>query len=189
MVVEVCEPVGARPTDVPPFGAQVTRLAGRERPYNARTLVEDESVCPTDREDGGGHHAVARRGVLPSAVPSHPREQRVVGPRLHRVDERRQGAAAVQGPLSAAPAGGPRFLRSPQSGDTGTPGRTRTRAQHPWFLLLALLVQRQTNAGAPVHGGSRDRSAGLPLHAVLGERELDPHVGRGGRAQAARAGL
>src|SRR5262245_23436534 len=81
--------------------------------------------------------------VLSAAVPSHPRERRVLGERLHGVDQRRQGQAAVSGTSSAPLTGGPRLLRPPPPGGADGPGGTSQPIRYRGLLLLALLVSRQ----------------------------------------------
>ena len=75
-----------------------------------RSARAPRHVADTNGARGRRRRREADR-VLPAAVPPDPRERRVVGRGLHRVDERGQGRAAVPGPLPAAPAGRPRLLR------------------------------------------------------------------------------
>ena len=107
--------------------------------------------------------------VLPPPVPSHPRERRVVGARVHRVDQRRQGRPAVPRPLPAARARRPGFydLRAPRD-----PRRRRPRCagapRHRRVLLLPLLVRRPAAARATLRRGACARASPTSPSACAG---------------------
>src|SRR5262249_29196112 len=74
----------------------------------------------------------------------------------------------------------PRVLRSPGPGDCGPPGRAGTPLRNRRLLLLLLLVRRTSparDAAGAAGGAGAPRS---PLLPVLGQRELDPALGRAG---------
>ena len=73
----------------------------------------------------------------------------------------------------------PRLLRPPRRRGPGRPGAPRAGLRDLRLLLLLLLVQRPAHPRAPARDDARAAGAGLPLLLLLGERELDPPVGRG----------
>src|SRR4029450_9982592 len=96
---------------------------------------------------------------------------------------------AVRGPLPAAAADRARLLRPTRSGGARAPGRPRAAARRARFLLPLLLVRRAARPRAPARRLPRTRPAGPPVLLLLGERELDPALGRPGGRRAAAPGL
>jgi hypothetical protein len=87
----------------------------------------------------------------------------VVGARVHRVDERRAGPAAVRRPLPAAPPG-----RQPASTTFGcrgarAPGGHGGCSRHRRVLLLPLLVRWAPHPPPSVRRGARERASWLPF--------------------------
>src|SRR5258705_8346233 len=83
-------------------------------------------------------HQAAR--LLSSAVPPDSRERSLVGPRLYRMDERRESAPPFCRPCAAASPVRARLLRPPCTrGSRGT-GRSGPCLWHLRLLLLPLLV-------------------------------------------------
>src|SRR5262249_25114862 len=118
--------------------------------------------------------------VLSATVPSHPRERRVVGERLHGVDQRRQGQAALSGTLSAPRTGGPGLLRPPPPGGADGPGGTGQPIRGRGLLLLALLVPRQALARQALQRGAVVRPARFSILSRLGQRTLVATMARRG---------
>ena len=127
--------------------------------------------------------------LLSAAVPSDSGERRVVGARLHGVVQRRAGAAAVRRARAAAAPEGSRLLRSPRSRDARGAGCARAPVRDPRLLLLLLLVRRPAAARATARRRTAERSTGLPVLRLLGERELDAPLGRTRLRSAGRAGI
>ena len=126
----------------------------------------------------------AHRRVLPPAVPPDPRERRVVGPGVHRVDQRGPGDAAVSAATTSRTCPGELGfydLRVPEV----RAAQAELAAGHgiDGVLLLPLLVRRPAAARAPVRRGARLGRARLPVLPLLGERDLDAARGTGRRAR------
>lgn len=77
--------------------------------------------------------------LLSPAVPRLRRERCVVGPRLHRMDQRDDGRAELSRALSAARAGGSRSLRSAGHGRVPRAGGAGAALRRRWVLRLCLL--------------------------------------------------
>ena len=138
-----------------------------------------EYVPLTDRDRRG--HADQGHRVLPAAVPPDPGERRVVGQGVHRVVERRPRPAAVRRPLSAALARRARVLRSPAGRGAAAPGRVGPHLRAARLLLPPLLVRRHTPVAPAARSAPGQPGPRFSLLPVLGERELDPALGRPGR--------
>ena len=115
---------------------------------------------------------------LPQFHPD-PRERRVVGARVHRVGQRRAGRPAVSGARSARPARRPRVLRPPAPRDPPGAGCARDAPRHRRASATSTtgfdgrrLLERPFAEVLPL-GRAR-----LPVLPVLGQRELDPRLGR-----------
>ena len=91
------------------------------------------------------------------------------------------------GHYEPASAGGPGVLRSAGSRDARAAGRARARARHPWVLLLLLLVCGKAPSRTPHRRDARIRPPGFSLLFLLGQRELDPALGRRGSRSPDRA--
>ena len=110
----------------------------------------------------------------------------LVGTGLHRVDQRRAGAAPLSRPLPAASPRRSRLLRS-------APARSARRAGRAAARRTASTASATTTTGSAAGGFSSGRStrcsqlgrARLPVLPLLGQRELDPALGRQGRRGAA----
>ena len=106
----------------------------------------------------------------------------MVGQGLHRVDQRGARPAAVRRALPAAHPAGPRPLHAGRHGRAAAPGGDGARRRAARVRVLLLLVQRPPPAGVAARGAAGrplDRPAVLP---DVGQRELDPALGRfGGR--------
>src|SRR5581483_12252015 len=125
---------------------------------------------PCERRADKGHR------VLPPAVPSDPGERRMVGRRVHRVDERRRRDAPVSGAPPTTPPGRAGLLRPPRPGGARASGRARPPARYRRLHVLPLLVRRRAHPRPRLRRGLAVRAARLPLCPVLGERELDASV-------------
>src|SRR5690606_27062019 len=126
----------------PPPRARVPGSRSATPPASSRTCggqrFDDRTPSPRDR-------------LLPPAVPPDPGEQRVVGSRVHRVDQRRSRPALVPRSPAAAPPLRARVLRSATPGIARGAKRDRPSARHRGVLLLALLVRRRfAHPGAAV---------------------------------------
>src|SRR5262245_5081198 len=132
--------------------------------------------------------ACAPPGVLPAAVLSDSGERPLVGPRLHRVDERRAGEAALRRPLSAASAGGPRLLRPACARGARGAGGAGAAASHRRVLLLALLVSRHASARAPVRRVAGVAPARSSVLSLVGERDVVEALARHRRGARGAAG-
>ena len=78
--------------------------------------------------------------------------------------------------------GRPRLLRPAGAGGARRRRPTWPGPRHRRLLLLPLLVRRAAAAGAAVRRGAPVGRARLPVLPVLGQRELDPRLGRRGPA-------
>ena len=169
------------------------------RPSDVRRLVPPGGGRRR-RRDGGGRSASpsplaslradqrAGRRVLPAAVLPDPRERRVVGPRVHRVDQRRERPTPLPRPPAAHPAVRARLLRPASPRDPGRAGRARPRLRRRGLRLLALLVRRRgPDPRPPVPRGARVGGARPRLLPRLGQPDVDRHLARraGPRPQAA----
>ena len=113
-----------------------------------------------------------------TAVPSDPGKRRLVGRRIYRVDQRHASQAAIQRAAAATLACRSRLLRSTLAGGQGRASSPRASVR-PGRVLLLLLLVRRTKVIAAATGGSFDGwRTGLPLLAYVGERILDPSLGR-----------
>ena len=153
--------------------------AARARPVTASSVVFS-GPC---RSPGGTPTAGSARGegpgLLPPPVPPDPRERRVVGQGLHRVAQCHtapvRSIPATTNPTSPASSatttcGCPRFARprrrwpattdSPDSSTTTTGSTAGALLERPFDEVLAT--------------GSPD----FPVRAVLGQRGVDPELGR-----------
>ena len=115
----------------------------------------------------------------------------MVGPGVHRVDERREGAPAVPRPPPADAARRPRLLRPAAARDPRGAGRRwRERVRRRGVLLLALLVRRRPpDPRAALHRGARQRRARRLVLPRLGEPDVDRHLARRRRPGPDRADL
>ena len=120
-------------------------------------------TAPSDGRGGAGDRP------LPAAVPPDPRERRVVGPGLHRVDERRRA------PGRCSPGTTSRSCPARSASTTcASPRRAPRRPSWPRahgierVLLLALLVRRAPAARAPVPGGARAAASPTSRSASAG---------------------
>ena len=114
------------------------------------------------------------------AVPPDPRERRVVGAGLHRVDQRgRAHVRCYPGHDQPKVPGGSRLLRpAPARGPRGAGRRSPGDARDRGLLLLALLVRRPSAPRAPVPRGAAQRaSPGFALLSRVGEPDLDRRSG------------
>ena len=121
--------------------------------------------------------------VLPAAVPSDPRERSVVGTGLHRVDQRVARASR------SSPATTSRTCPASSASTTCASPEVQRRqielatAVRPARVLLSpLLVRRHAAAAPAARPAAGEPRPGLPVLPLLGERELDPPLGRSGRA-------
>ena len=125
-----------------------------------------------------GAAAPALHRVLPAAVPPDPRERRVVGQGLHRVDQRRRRRSR------SSPATTSRTCR-PTSASTTCACRRRARrrptlaAAHgiDALLLLPLLVRRAATARAAVRRGAAQRASRTSRSACAGPTRTGPGPG------------
>ncbi len=122
----------------------------------------DSGLCAADAHAGRSYHwrmaskgaAVDRGrrsqgpGLLPPPVPPHPRERRVVGQGVHRVDQRDQGPTPLPGALPTPRARRARLLRPAGPRGPRGPGRAGRRPRHLRVRLLPLLVPREAPARA-----------------------------------------
>jgi hypothetical protein len=76
-----------------------------------------------------------------------PRERRMAGKRIHRMDERRQSTTASSRPLPAALAGGFGILRFGLARGTSSSGEPSGHLRNLRLLLLPLLVQWPPGSG------------------------------------------
>ena len=90
-------------------------------------------------------------GLLSPPVPPHPRERRLVGPRVHRVDQRQPGPAPLPRPLPAPRARRARLLRPP-------PARGARRPRPSWPAPTASPASSTTTTGSTGSGCSSGRS-------------------------------
>src|SRR5262249_23057369 len=127
--------------------------------------------------------------LLSSSIPSDPGERRVVGRRVHRVDQRAPRAPEFRRALSATRAVGSRLLRSSRWGNPRGAGAPRPSLRNPRLLLLLLLVQRPPAAAASTRGSRTKRAARFSVLCLLGQRELDSTLGRRQRRVAGRSSL
>ena len=116
--------------------------------------------------------------LLPAAVPSDPRERRLVGNRVHRLGERRSGTARLRGTSAAGGAWRARPVRPVEYRGDAPPvvpgqGVRRRRIRH-----VPLLVRREEAPRHAVAQPTRRSDDRLPVRALLGERELDATLGR-----------
>ena len=102
----------------------------------------------------------------------------MVGRRIHGVAQRGEGTAALSGALPAPPAGRSRVLRPACARSAPAAGGAGRTLRAVGILLLSLLVQRSPVDAASRGGDARFGEARFPLHALLGQRELDAGVGR-----------
>src|SRR5207245_4958075 len=98
-------------------------------------------------------------------------------------------AAELGRPCSTARAGRTRLLRPPLAADSAAAGRSGPRARNSRLLLLLLLVQRPAPPRNPPRHDARERSTRLSVLRLLGQRELDPALGRARGRHSDRAGL
>src|SRR5215510_3648853 len=105
----------------------------------------DGSKREADAADAGPAYC-----VLLAAISPNPRERCVVGPRVHRMDERGAGAPTLPWTLSASDPRRPRLLRSTPGRDPGRAGSASGAERDRGFLLLPLLVLGETDSRAPV---------------------------------------
>ncbi len=101
-----------------------------------------------------------------------------MGSGLYRLAECRQGDAAVRRALPATPAGRARFLRPAARRNPPQAGRDGARPRPARLLLLLLLVQRPADPGEAARSLYRRPGNRLPVLHLLGERELEPALGR-----------
>ena len=150
-------------------GDRVRARAGRDR-RGALAAPPGTQVDHADHTPGAG--------LLPPAVPPDPRERRLVGQGLHRVDERRpppgrvyRGHAPAQLPASSASTtSGSKVMRQPDRD-----GRRRTASTASCTTTTGSPASACSNL--PIERLSATRSVDPVLHHV-GERELDPALGR-----------
>ena len=131
------------------------------------------------------HGPRARARVLPAAIPPDARERPVVGRRLHRMDQRGEGAAELHRPLPAASAGRSRLLRSAHRG-RACAGRRSSPARYgiEGFCVYYYNFGGRADAVGAAGDGARQSRDSVPLVPVLGQRELDPPLGRRRRAKS-----
>ena len=171
---------GQPPRALPPMGARISRGAcascrrPRQRSRSTRAAATRRCQARVDRP-------------LPAAVPSDPRERRVVGAGLHRVDERRRGPAALPRPRPAE-------ASRPISASTtcGSPRRGRRRPSSP----RPTASRRSATGTTGSRGGdcssarssevARERRARLPFCLAWANQSLDR---RSGRATAAACSI
>ena len=162
---------------------ETTGAARGAPPHPGRAAVRDQAGTAGDR---GAPRA--RAGLLPAAVPRGGPQRRVVGPGLHRVDQRRARTAALRRPLPAAHPARPRPLPAGGHVRAAPAGGDGARRRHRGVRVLLLLVQPGAAARRAAGGAARrphDRAAVLP---DVGQRELDPALGRRRRGRADRPG-
>ena len=111
-----------------------------------------------------------------------------MGAGVYRLAERRARDAAVRRPLPAAFAGRARLLRPAARRRAAQAGRAGPRQRRLWVLLLLLLVQRPAHPRASARPLRRRPDPRLPVLHLLGERKLEPALGRRQPRGAARAG-
>ena len=166
------------PSCHPPGALRVARRPGEAG--TARSVVSSGHVghrgaqrCRRPRGEGPG--------VLPAPVPPDPRERRLVGHGLHRVAQRHPRPPALPRPLPAPRPRRARLLRPAGARGPRGPGRAGPRARTRRVRLLPLLVPRPAAPPAAVRRGPRLRAPRLPVRAVLGQRGVDPQLGRAER--------
>src|ERR1700733_4894161 len=103
----------------------------------------------------------------------------MVGTRVHGVDQRDSGQAALPWPCPTPPPRGTGLLRSPGPRGPGRPSRIGPAIRAHRLLLLALLVRRPIVAGAAVRGGAPFRRARLPVLHRVGQPVVVGHLARG----------
>ena len=162
------------------MAARVSRGSSREpAPERSPPSAPSRGAEPAR---GVGALQRARRRALPAAVPPDPRERRVVGARLHRVDQRRRARARSTRATTSPNPGRSRLLRPAGARGAGGAGRARRGARRRGVLLLALLVRRAAAARAPVPRGAHERASRGSASASRGRTSPGP---RSGRATAA----
>ena len=113
--------------------------------------------------------------VLSAAVPPHPRERRVVGQGIHRVDERHPGQAAIRRPLSAAPARRAGVLRSAADRGPAAPDRA---GEALWRITASATTITGSAAGSCCSGRSSS-SWHIPSSIFLSASAGPTRTGRG----------
>jgi len=148
----------------------------------SRVLRETRNSSGKSARHGGKRHERQNPNPRhpPAPVPSHPGERRMVGARLHRVDECGQGKAAVSRARPAAHPCGPRFLRFEAPRGQGGAGEPGPRIRDRWLLLLPLLVQRPQAPRPPGARHPRQPAPRFPLLPLLGQRNLVAPLARRG---------
>ena len=102
----------------------------------------------------------------------------MVGPRVHRVDQRRERPSALPRPPAAHPAVRARLLRPAGARDPSRAGRARPRPRRRGLRLLALLVRRRRPHPRPsVPRGARLRGARTTRSAWRGPTRRGPASG------------
>ena len=131
-----------------------TQAAATRRP-NQQKLLQNLGRSCWRPEQGPGDR------LLPAPVPPHARERPLVGPRLHRMDQRRHRHAPLRGPLPAASAGRSRLLRpapAPDVQPAGGPGAPLRRRR----LLRLHYISAARASGRAVRGDAPTPSISPP---------------------------